>query len=156
MDIQFRLSQKPEFLNKTLPTRAGELAQRLAGILEPLFFKCNDTGECSLLSLKGEPCTMSPEFMPKLKEAFLDALDLVVKLRQREHPTEFFWPEFNATFDEKYMQTESNGNKEDFEGKKVLLTLVPAAFGRIVNKKDRTETELDVYYKALVILDIEP
>jgi len=84
----------------------------------------------------------------------LDALEFVVKLRQREDATEFIWPEYNNPFDERLMQSENDGTEEDFAGKRLLLALVPAAVGRLFNKQE-TEAEMEVYYKASVILDME-
>jgi hypothetical protein len=78
----------------------------------------------------------------------------VVDLRQREDSTDFIWPEYDTTYNSKTMAAENNATKEDLQGKRVLLTLVPGAVGRVVSK-DGSESELEVYYKAKVFLDMD-
>jgi|SRR5450432_12834 hypothetical protein len=155
VDIQFRLSEKPELINNTLPARASQLAQRLANILEPLFSINDGTVRQASRSSPQRNDSICLKWMPNLEAVFLDALKLVVKLRQRETPTEFFWPKTGVAYDENCMQTENNGEKVDYEGKMVLLTLLPAALSHVATDGEQGGTEDEIYYKAAVFLDMK-
>jgi hypothetical protein len=101
---------------------------------------------------------ISKTWIPNLQKTFLDALQTIVKLRQREVATEFFWPQPGAAFDDLWMQAENNGTKHDFEHLPVLLTLMPAAFSRVPSdggtQRETAAEEEVVYYKATVVLDM--
>lgn len=154
IDLQFRLSQKPQLLEETLPARADQLARQLAGILEPLFLTHDVSGQKALLSKDQEPRLISNDWIPSLGKAFLQALEILVKLRQKQYATEFCWPEIGASFDKRRMETENNGTKLDFEYKPVLLTLMPAAFSWIPSIEREGELEELMYYPAQVVLDM--
>ncbi len=155
LDIQFRLSEKPEFIDNTLPARANQLARRLASILGPLFFTRNNVGQRKLLSKQQEPCCISENWITRLEAVFLDALKMLVKFRQKEAVTEFFWPKIGAVFSKKWMQAENNATKDELEGNEVLITLVPAAFSRVPIDDNSEEMEDRIHYQAAVVLDME-
>jgi hypothetical protein len=90
-----------------------------------------------------------------LRKTFLDALDIIIKLRQRKTATEFLWPDAGSKFDHLWLQAENTGTKVDFEEKLVLITLVPAAFSWIPNSDKPAEVEEIVYNRATVILDMD-
>ena len=126
------------------------LAQQLAVILEPLFL-ANDSDELSVPA-PSENHMISNEWICGLERVFLVALDLIVKLRQRSNDTFFLWPEVGTVFNGKHMQPENSGHEKDFEGKRVLLTLMPAALSYNTSyEEDSTE----VYYKAPVLLEMD-
>lgn len=154
-DVQFHLSQKTQFINETLPNRALSLAEKLASVLHTLFFTADDCGKESFLSKDGKPVAISNKWVPKLQEVFLNVLDFVVKLRQREDQTEFYRPEFDTPFNDDTMQAEHNGTTEDFIEERVLMTLVPGALGHVVDRSGDYEAEVEIYYKALVLLNLK-
>jgi hypothetical protein len=92
--------------------------------------------------------------MTRLQTAFLDALDFVVRLRQRQNPVEFFWPNVGEVYDKAHMQAENNATEAELEGKKVAITLVPGAYSRIPVEEPGKLEEL-VSYKAAVVLDMD-
>lgn len=155
LDLQFRLSEKPELIEKTLPARADDLARKFTTTLEPLFLSSDDSGQQSLLSTNKEQCVVSDAWIPALRKTFLDALEIIIQLRQREIVTEFTWPEPGVMFDDFRLQAENNGTKLDFDGKLVLLTLVPGALSWIPNDDKQGEMEEIIYYKAAVFLDMD-
>jgi hypothetical protein len=155
LDLQFRLSEKPELIEKALPARADQLAQKFADAVELLFLTAEAGGPQTLLSTNQEQCVVSDDWIPSLRKTFLDALEITVKLRQRKTATEFLWLEAGAKFDDFWLQAENNGTKVEFEGKSVLLTLVPAAFGWIPDTDKPGEMEEVIYYKAAVVLDMD-
>jgi hypothetical protein len=155
LDLQFRLSRKTELINTALPGRADELARKFASIIEPLLLSTDDSGQKSLLSINKEQCVISDAWIPTLRKTFLEALEITIQLRQREIVTEFAWPEPGVMFDDFRLQAENNGTKLDFDGKLVLLTLVPGAFSWIPNDDKQGEMEEIIYYKAAVCLDME-
>jgi hypothetical protein len=175
-DLQFRLSEKPQLVQQAIPARADQLARRLAYMLEPLLpdpsrsnkkqrnNNSNNNNTTTAKKASGRPpsnqkqFTVSKAWVPNLQKTFFDALQTIVKLRQREVATEFFWPQPGAVFDDLWMQAENNGTKHDFERLPVLLTLMPAAFSRVPGDYGRpgemTVEEDVVYYKATVVLDM--
>ncbi len=155
LDLQFRLSEKAELTEQALPARADELARKFASILEPLFSTSDGRGQQALVNTNKEKCVISDVWISRLRKTFLDALEIIVQLRQREIVTEFTWPEPGVTFDDLRLQAENNGTKFDFEGKPVLLTLVPGAFSWIPSDDKRGEMEEILYHKATVFLDID-
>jgi hypothetical protein len=155
LDVQFRFSRKPEFLQNTLPCRANELAQRFATTLQCSFVTSDDTGQSSVPSTSRQYVIPSKKWIPSLQTVFLGALNLVVRLRQRKHPIEFFWPMTGEAYDDARMQAENNGTRADLLGKKVLLSLVPAAYSRVPIDEKPGELEELMPYKATVVLDME-
>lgn len=125
LDLQFRLSEKSELIEKTLPARADELARKFASILEPLFLSSDDSRQQALLYINKEQYAISDAWITTLPKTFLDALEIIIRLRQREIVTEFTWPEPGVIFDDFRLQAENNGTKLDFDGKPLLWTLVP-------------------------------
>lgn len=155
LDLQLRLSEKSELIQQTLPARADELARKFARTLEPLFLS-NDGGfQQGLLYTTKQQDAISDAWITTLRKSYLDALQIIVKLRQRETVTEFTWPEPGVAFDDFRLQAENNGTKFDFEGKPVLLTLVPGAFSWIPSDDKQGEMEEIIYYKAAVVLDMD-
>ena len=155
LDLQFRLSEKPELMEKTVPARADELARKFARTLEPLFLSSDDSGQQLLLSINKEQCVISDAWIPMLRKTFSDALEIIIQLRQREIDTEFTWSGPGIMFDDFRLQAENNGTKLDFDGKLVLLTLVPGAFSWIPNDDKQGEMEEIIYYKSTVFLDMD-
>jgi hypothetical protein len=155
LDLQFRLSGKPELIEKTLPARADELARKFASTIQPLFLSSDDSGQQSLLSINKEKYVVSDVWIPALQKTFSDALEIIIQLRQREIVTEFTWPEPGVMFDDFRLQAENNGTKFDFYGNLVLLALVPGAFSWIPNDDKHGEMEEIIYYKAAVLLDMD-
>jgi hypothetical protein len=149
LDIKFRLSQKPKLLNETIPARARELAERLTGLAEPLFKTHESRPEDKFLAPPGA-------WNLELQTVFRSALELVVQLRQRDDRTDFIWPGYGSVFDKTTMKTSANLTKDELEGKKVQLTLAPAAIGWLANQEETEEREMEVYQKATVILDLKP
>jgi hypothetical protein len=155
LDVQFRLSNKPEFLQDTLPSRANTLAQRFASLFQYSFVSCSEFGQQPSPLTSKQYVTPSKKWIPSLETVFLDALNLVVKLRQMTRPIEFFWPQTGEVYDEARMQAQNNGTKADLAGKKVLLCLVPAAYTRVPVDGRPGEMEDLMAYKATVVLDMD-
>jgi hypothetical protein len=155
LDLQFRLSEKSELIEQTLPARADELARKFAGVLEPLFLSSDGSSQQALLHINKEQYAISDAWITTLRKTFSDALEIIVRLRQREIVTEFTWPEPGVMFDNFRLQAENNGTKLDFDGKLVLLTLVPGAFSWIPSDEKQEEMEEIIYYKAAVFLDMD-
>jgi hypothetical protein len=155
LDLQFRLSEKSELIEQTLPARADELARKFASVLEPLFLSSDNSSQQALLYINEEQYALSDAWITTLRKTFLDALEIIVRLRQREIVTEFAWLEPGVMFDDFRLQAENNGTKLDFDGKHVLLTLVPGAFSWIPSDEKQGEMEEIIYYKAAVFLDMD-
>jgi hypothetical protein len=155
LDLQFRLSKKSELIEQTLPARADELARKFASIVEPLFLSRDSSGQQEPQGTTKQQYSISDAWITTLRKTYLDALEINVQLRQREIVTEFTWPEPGAIFDDFRLQAENNGTKLDFEGKRVLLTLVPGAFSWIPSDDLQGEMEEIIYYKAAVFLDMD-
>jgi hypothetical protein len=155
LDLQFRLSEKSELIEQTLPARADELARKFSSVLEPLFLSSDDSSQQALPYINKEQYAISDAWITTLRKTFLDALEIIVRLRQREIVTEFTWPEPGVMFDDFRLQAENNGTKLDFDGKLVLLTLVPGAFSWIPSDEKQGEMEEIIYYKAAVFLDMD-
>jgi hypothetical protein len=155
LDLQFRLSEKSELIEQTLPARADELARKFASVLEPLFLSSDNSSQQALLYINKEQYALSDAWITTLRKTFLDALEIIVRLRQREIVTEFAWLEPGVMFDDFRLQAENNGTKLDFDGKHVLLTLVPGAFSWIPSDEKQGEMEEIIYYKAAVFLDMD-
>jgi len=146
LDLQFRLSQKPKFLDEIIPARARELAGRFAIISAPLFRSHKPLLEDEFLASSGD-------WNLELQTVFRSALELVVQLRQREDRTDFVWPKYGSVYDKTTMNMVTRATEDELEGKKVQLSLIPAAIGWLRNEDG--ESEMEVFSKAVVILDLE-
>jgi hypothetical protein len=146
LDIQFRLSQKPKFLNEIIPARARELAGRFAIISAPLFRSHEPLLEDEFLASSGD-------WNLELQTVFRSALELVVQLRQREDRTDFVWPKYGSVYAKTTMNMVTEATEDELEGKKVQLSLIPAAIGWL--RSEDGEPEMEVFSKAVVILDLE-
>jgi hypothetical protein len=149
LDIQFRLSQKPKFLDGIIPARARELAEKFTILSEPLFRTHKPQGEES----EDEFLASSDDCILQLQTVFRSALELVVQLRQREDRTDFVWPKCGSVYDKTTMNMVTRATEDELEGKKVQLSFIPAAIGWLRNEDG--EPELEVFSTAVVILDLE-
>jgi hypothetical protein len=146
LDIQFKLSQKPKFLDEIIPARARELTGRFTIISAPLFRSHKPL-------LEDEFLASSDGWTLELQTVFRTALEFVVQLRQREDRTDFVWPKYGSVYDKATMNMVTRATEDELEGKKVQLSLIPAAIGWLRNEDG--ESEMEVFSKAVVILDLE-
>ena len=128
----------------------SELSGRLSTPLGTLFEI--QVPQCSLEHDGKQARRKDCIFWPCRVEAiFLDALDLYVKLRQRDHKTVFRWPVMNGEFDESFIQHEGESIPSQQSGLTVNITYMPA----VINQRDSEDPEAiedDVWYKAVVRL----
>ena len=149
-DAYFWQTTQQKFLDVFLPKRSQELSGRLSTILGTLFEI--EVPQCSL-EHDGEQAWRKDciSWPCQVEAIFLDALDLCVKLRQRDHKTVFRWPAMNDEFDESFMQHEGESIPNQQSDRTVNITYMPAVIDQR-DSEDPKAIERGVWYKAVVRL----
>jgi hypothetical protein len=85
----------------------------------------------------------------QVEAIFFDALDLCVRLKQRDHKTIFHWPAVDDEFDGTFMQHEGEGIANQQPHLVVRITYMPAVIDEH-DSEDPSAVDRGVWYKALV------
>jgi hypothetical protein len=147
-DAYFWQTIQAKFLDNWLPGRARELSGRLASLIGTLFkigvpqcAKEHDTEQARQRDCDSWSC--------QVEAIFFDALDLWVRLKQRDHKTIFRWPAIDDEFDGIFMQREGESIANQQSNLVVRLTYMPAVIDEH-DSEDPSAVDHGVWYKALV------
>lgn len=114
----YRRVNEKNFIKNVLPSRASELANRLAPVLVDYLIGSNHN------PMEG---ALPPKlWLPRLEELIEDALKFAIRLRQRKNPTSLEWPNKSAVFVMEEMWALNGGRQ--LNGTDIALTVMPAAF----------------------------
>jgi hypothetical protein len=147
-DAYFWQTIQAKFLNVLLPKRARELSGRLASLLGTLFKievpQC--TQEHDLEQVRQRDCD---SWLCQVEAIFFNALDLCVRLRQRDYKTIFRWPAADEEFDGTFMKHEGESIANQQPNLVVKITYMPAVIDEH-DSRDPSAVDHGVWYKALV------
>jgi hypothetical protein len=147
-DAYFWQTTQARFLDVLLPKRARELSGRLASLLGTLFKievpQC--TKEHDIEQARQRDCD---SWSCQVEAIFFDALDLCVRLKQRDHKTIFRWPAADDEFDGTFMQHEGESIANQQPNLVVRITYMPAVIDEH-DSDDPSAVDRGVWYKALV------
>ena len=147
-DAYFWQTTQAKFLDVLLPKKARELSGRLASLLGTLFKI--DVPQCAkehdIEQARQKDCD---SWSCQVEAIFLDALDLCVRLKQRDHKTIFRWPAADDEFDETFMQHEGESISNQQPNLVVSITYMPAVIDEH-DSEDPAAVDHGVWYKALV------
>ena len=146
-DAYFWQTTQTRFLTRSLPKRSQELSAHLTTLLGTLFK--TEVPLCST-EHKSEHARLKDcnSWSCQIEAVFLDALDLCVKLRQRDHKTVFRWPAIDDRFNEAFMRDESADQKSS---PRVKFTYMPAVIDQH-DSDDPSAVDGGVWYRAVVSL----
>ena len=146
----FWQTTRTKSLDVLLPKKARELSDRLTSLLGTLFKI--DVPRCSTEHrTERERQRDCHSWSCQVEAIFLDALDLCVKLKQRDHKTVCRWPAIGDKFDETFMQHEEEIIANQQSIIVVRATLMPA----VIDQRDSEDPSAvggGVWYKAMVCL----
>jgi len=147
-DAYFWQTTQAKFLDVLLPKRARDLSGRLASLLGTLFKI--EVPQCSkehdVEQARRKDCD---SWSCQVEAIFFDALDLCVRLKQRDHKTIFRWPAVDDEFDGTFMQHEGESIANQQPNLVVRITYMPAVIDEH-DSEDPSAVEHGVWYKALV------
>ena len=147
-DAYYSQTTQPNFCNVTLPKRCRELAARVGSLLRTVFEikvpRClidHDVQEA-----QGRYCD---SWLCQVQAIFFDALNLSVKLRQREYDSFFRWPLIGEEFDEMFMRQVDGAIASKQPNLVVNITYMPAVID-LRDSENPSAVSGGVRYKALV------
>jgi hypothetical protein len=153
-DAYFWQTTQANFLDVILPKRSRELSGRLSTLFGTLFKI--EVPQCSVdHDDEQAPRKDCKSWSCQIEAIFSDALDLCIKLRQRDHKTVFRWPAIHDTFDPSYMEREGESIAGRHPSLKVNITYMPAVIDQR-DSEDPGAVEGGVWYKAVVRLASAP